>query len=493
MQKQLYSNNGLTTISSVVSPTDTSISVTDGSVFSSPTGTNFELLTINNSGSVEIVKLTARTGNTLTVSRAQEGTTNFTWPPGSSIGGKITKATLNNLFQNQAIDLTDSISINGANVTANTAIAIGSTSSATAVDGVSIGHTAAASNTQALAIGASVTASAPYSIRIGYTGATAGQAGVGIGYNTVASGADSVAISSGASAAGNKGIAIGNGASATNPFTIAIGDTSLSTGSASGYSVAIGSSCSATGSLSTAIGRQATATATNATSYGYSADATASSATAIGPSATASGDSAIAIGDLSSASGTNSIGIGSGTASGTSCICIGGSGAEAGPADYCTMIGDAITNPVTMSHMMTGPSVIHAETGLPDSYLGLVHAGQENYILSNIIDLKQVAADDIITWTIPTGTTFYPNEFGVIVTTANTVTVQPQISFGISGNTVALLAQTPTTKNVAKGRDVFTPISVDGISGDIRASLKVAATATTLSGRFYIKGLLVQD
>jgi hypothetical protein len=74
---QLFSNNAVATVNGAITDVATSITVTDGSAMPSPTGGDFFLATLSDGTNIEIVKCTARATNTLTVARAQEGTTGF--------------------------------------------------------------------------------------------------------------------------------------------------------------------------------------------------------------------------------------------------------------------------------------------------------------------------------------------------------------------------------------------------------------------------------
>ena len=367
MAKYLFSNNASTYLTVSISNSATSINLPSGkgALFQNPSSPDYQMATIfspSAPSTVEIVKITARSGDTLTVTRAQEGTTGLAWAAGSYIENRVTKATLDYLAQNQG------------------------------------------TGSDSIGIGTSPTVS--------------GGGAIGLGYIVTASGNDSVAISS-----------------------------------------------------------YASASATDAIALGHSATASAVDTVAIGHSATASVDSAIAIGKGAQAVNTKNISIGRSVITGGTESCIG--------------IGFDIFNYITRSHVISGASLIQKSASKAGSEL-IYYAGQETYIYSDNIILTSTATDDIVIWTIPTGATFFPNEFGLSITQADTVTVQPQVSFGISGNTTSLLATVATTKNTVGGRDIFTPISKDGLTGDIRASLKVSATATSLRGRFYIKGILVE-
>lgn len=80
MPKIIFANNGETNIAAPISAVATSISVTpgDGIKFPAPTGGDYFQLTlvkmVGSAAVYEIVKVTARSGDTLTVVRGQEGT-----------------------------------------------------------------------------------------------------------------------------------------------------------------------------------------------------------------------------------------------------------------------------------------------------------------------------------------------------------------------------------------------------------------------------------
>ncbi len=94
---QLFANNATTTLASPAASTDTSLTLADGSSFPSPTGGDTFLLTLA-SGSPEsaweIVQVTARSTNTVTVVRAQEGTTAQAWASGAKAELRLTAGTM---------------------------------------------------------------------------------------------------------------------------------------------------------------------------------------------------------------------------------------------------------------------------------------------------------------------------------------------------------------------------------------------------------------
>ena len=95
----VFSNNAVTTLASSVSTSATSITVVDGSVFpdvsSASDHTYITFEDIN--GNREIVKLTNRSGNTLTVVRGQDGTTAQSFSSGDKVELRITAVLLNEI------------------------------------------------------------------------------------------------------------------------------------------------------------------------------------------------------------------------------------------------------------------------------------------------------------------------------------------------------------------------------------------------------------
>lgn len=334
---QLFSNNASTTLSAGITNSATSISVTDGSVFSDPNSVaeDFELLTIDDGVNIEIVKVTDRTTNTLTVIRGVEGTTASAFSSGATIESRVTKGTLETLLQDNYV--------RSASSTTGSTLSIG---------------------------------------RI--TG----------GYSLFAS-----------------SVLIGHGQTTSDAET----DSNV---------------C-----------------------VGYLADSTA-------------------------AGGNNNVTIGREAVSGGS---------------YCNSIGSLVSNPNSKTNVIGGTSKISRSNRLLTAgYEMYFLAGNEAVIMSGDKNLKTLA-DDVVSITIPTNTRFYINEVGVIVTAAISVTVQPNVSFGITGNTVAILASTATTGSTQFSRDRFTSPLLSGGQTSLTASVKSAATATTMNGRFYWKGMLVEN
>jgi len=98
----LFTNNASAPIASSILASSTSITVASGlgSEFPVITGTDYFVATlVDTSNNLEIVKVTARTSDTMTVVRAQEGTVARAYAAGSLLELRITAAVINNLLQ----------------------------------------------------------------------------------------------------------------------------------------------------------------------------------------------------------------------------------------------------------------------------------------------------------------------------------------------------------------------------------------------------------
>lgn len=94
-------NNATSKLAGSITAASTAISVQsgEGAKFPAPVSPNwFPVTLIDASGNIEICKCTARSGDILTVSRGQEGTTARAFSAGSRVSLRITKAVLDYLF-----------------------------------------------------------------------------------------------------------------------------------------------------------------------------------------------------------------------------------------------------------------------------------------------------------------------------------------------------------------------------------------------------------
>ncbi len=273
MAKQLFTNNAATELLSAITDVATSIQVNTGKggLFATPSGGDYQLATISNSTDKEIVKITGRSGDVLTVVRGQEGTTAQAWPSLTSIEGRITKETLEGFFQTP----------NTNTASGTNGIAIGANSNVQGTGSIGIGDTAKTFANQEIAIGSTSQAQGASSIAIGYLSDTYSDYEVAVGHNTQVQGDGSVGIGKNAATFAAGEIAIGKDAQAQGTSAIAIGELS---DTYNNYDIAIG----------------------------YNAQVSQVGATGIGNGVVASGQDAIGIGTSANAAGTGSIGIGKG-------------------------------------------------------------------------------------------------------------------------------------------------------------------------------------
>ena len=91
----VFKNNANTVLTADISSSATSISVQAGNVFPSLSAGEYFLCTIDDDTNNEIVKVTAISGNTLTVVRAQEGTTARAFSTSNTIEARLTAGIMN--------------------------------------------------------------------------------------------------------------------------------------------------------------------------------------------------------------------------------------------------------------------------------------------------------------------------------------------------------------------------------------------------------------
>lgn len=114
----LYTNNASTTLATGITSSSTSISVSSGkgSLFPAISGSDFFYVTLTNTaGTVEIVKVTARSTDTLTVVRGQDGTTAAAWNAGDKVELRITKGLLDQLKLDATKDTASNLSAHTSN------------------------------------------------------------------------------------------------------------------------------------------------------------------------------------------------------------------------------------------------------------------------------------------------------------------------------------------------------------------------------------------
>jgi hypothetical protein len=98
----LFTNNAATTLASGLTNVATSLTVAAGTGAEFPTlaGSQYFYCTIaNNAGSVEIIKVTARSTDTFTIVRGQDGTSGTAWSAGDKVELRLTRIDLLNFPQ----------------------------------------------------------------------------------------------------------------------------------------------------------------------------------------------------------------------------------------------------------------------------------------------------------------------------------------------------------------------------------------------------------
>lgn len=244
------------------------------------------------------------------------------------------------------------------------------------------------------------------------------------------------------------------------------------------------------GDYGQALGALSDNSGTGGQAIGASAINSGDGGQAIGGSANNEGDSGQAIG--SSAANTGSEGQALGASSRNE-----GSGGQAIGADAINeaesgqAIGKSATNRVANSSVIAGAIIIRKDAGETASDAYVNYAGAEVVILSKETNLK---ATGTVTVTIPPNVKVFINEVGIICTQYSSVNTQPTVSYGKTGSNAYLKAAAITTDLTAAGsRERETSLlTAEGLTS-LAAEITIAATGTTLQGRFYFKGFVVED
>ncbi len=102
-----FTNNAATTLAAGINSSATSISVTDGSVFPSLSSGEHFYCTFDDTTNTEIVKVTARSSNTLTVVRGQDNTTARAFSSGDKAELRVVAA----LLEDVKTEVTSTLSV----------------------------------------------------------------------------------------------------------------------------------------------------------------------------------------------------------------------------------------------------------------------------------------------------------------------------------------------------------------------------------------------
>lgn len=92
MANRVFTNNAKGSLATGVSNVETTLVLGSGqgALFASPSGGNWQDVTLDDGTHVEICRMTARTGDTLTVTRAQEGTAAYAFSTGAIVAARFT-------------------------------------------------------------------------------------------------------------------------------------------------------------------------------------------------------------------------------------------------------------------------------------------------------------------------------------------------------------------------------------------------------------------
>ena len=243
-----FTNNATTTLASTITSIATSLTVAggDGALFPTLTASDYFYCTLaNSSGTIEIIKVTARSTDTFTITRAQDNTVASAFTAGDKVELRLVAASLNDLPK-----LDEANTFSAANTFSTT---LGVTGAATLSSTLGVTGVATFS---AQPIFSSLTASSAVA-----TDASKGLVSVtntGTGNNVLAT-TPTIATPIITGDATISGLTVGKGAGAVSTNT-AVGASALSTNSTAAQSTAVGYQASfsdSTGGRNTTIGYQA--------------------------------------------------------------------------------------------------------------------------------------------------------------------------------------------------------------------------------------------
>jgi autotransporter adhesin len=204
----ILKNNFSTTLAAGITAAQTAVTVASATGISTPAAGQGILLTLEDplDPSVnEIVSVTAVSGTSLTIVRAQDGTAAAIWPAGTKVELRLTARILENFPQ---------INVNG--------------------------NASQATGTESIALGRSATATGNYSAAIGSGAVASLQDGVAIGRNSEAMGLFSVSIGYASDAVSENSIALGRTAKAFGFSSMSLGGYRFDAGRSAGNVIQVG-------------------------------------------------------------------------------------------------------------------------------------------------------------------------------------------------------------------------------------------------------------
>jgi len=357
------------------------------------------------------------------------------------------------------------------------ATAIGEYTNA-AFNGVAVGRNASTTSTGGIAIGRTASSTGTVSIAIGQNASVTNARGTVVGYSSSHSGYYGIAIGASITGLGDYSVVIG-AAGASRFKTVAIGPNTV---------IALGAD------YAVAIGANADAGGVGGISIGYNADAGNDYGIAIGMNAQGIGGVAggIVIGyNAYVEDSPYAIGIGSGVYM-TGVNRAMGLGLNARPGAFDVA---HIAHPIVNIADHAGVTFGDARARIRQ------FAGVEVVLVSKDYDLTDATPFDGGTlgtkdfWVMPGGVLFYPDEVGIITKAQTAVTTGPTASFGHGGAGTEILSNQLFASGVlgqVGGRGQYASAAPEGV-GTVSIAMNGAATATALSGRFFVRGMMVES
>lgn len=159
--------------------------------------------------------------------------------------------------------------------------------------------------------------------------------------------------------------------------------------------------------------------------------------------------------------------------------------------DIPLALGNGAVARIPKTANLAGPLINRKDNGEAAGNAFEAFGGAAVVLFTREVDLKSLSEQ---TLSLPAGCKFFVDETGLILTEVSGLSAAPSISFGWTGNTAGLSASGAASGVSAVGdRKRFTSmLSLAGLTSLV-AAVTAAATATTMKGRFYFRGLLVED
>lgn len=218
---ELFRNNARALLASTLSVGGTSITLAPGkgALFAAPTGGNTQRATLIDPADAnrapEIVIITSRATDVLTVTRAAEGTTAQEWLTGCEIQARVTAGMLERMAQTNSGAGTDSFAIGKlAAAPDDASVALGLEAVVNSYDGVAIGSQSLSDGSYAIAIGNYAKASDSRAVAIGASSEAWTMSSVAHGRESKAYGTSAAALGHLSSARADNTVALGANATA---------------------------------------------------------------------------------------------------------------------------------------------------------------------------------------------------------------------------------------------------------------------------------------